>query len=497
MKRFIGYGKWGFVLSAVLLLAGCGGSGGGGNEPVPPAAPSALERAEELRAASETAATASAILVGEFALQEGECISVLSDAGYTAVEITEALRDHFARDASEIAATLRERIGLTPGACMGTLRDVGYTVPAMVNAAREGLGIADAREIEALFETLGYPENEFLEVTAFPSIARFAPMLGFDRNPKGLPMSAERYFDNMLSPVVDGAAGTISWAPRGDSRDGPPVDPLLGIVRLCGRDECNRGMSNEDLDPVQSGEVPTYFNVIRQPESGRLRVSYWWYYGFQYPCNLIGVGADGAHHGDWEHIVVTTTPARDAIETVTFFQHSGHYTRKQGGFEVHGERPKVYVGKIAHGAYHDRCKAPECSDAVYSLQCRYYGDFRNPTDTDWWNTSGRSVTSVPGTPVPVVTSAEGTSLVSLRSEQESWLAADAIGSSYEPAGGDYTTTQWTWGPHISYCNLSVLGPCTQWVHRNAVGTHPTAENLLTWDMPHCKDDGCGRSQGWL
>jgi hypothetical protein len=178
---------------------------------------------------------------------------------------------------------------------------------------------------------------------------------------------------------------------------------------------------------------------------------------------------------------VTTNPDRNEIETVTFAQHSGHYTRKRGGFEeTENGRPRVYVGKRAHGSYHGPCSAPECSDALPLLECRYYGDFRNPTASDWWDTIGN--------------------LVSLQGQSEPWMAADAIGGIFDLSGVDYTTQFWRWGPHISYCEFggSVLGAdvCIDWTHESACGTHPTTSNP-GWDMPHCEDDGCDSSQGWL
>ena len=114
---------------------------------------------------------------------------------------------------------------------------------------------------------------------------------------------------------------------------------------------------------------------------------YWWFYGFQYPCNTLPDAAnDGAHNGDWEHLWVTTNSTRDAIEAVTFFQHSGWYTRRSGGFEMAGDRPMVYVGKRSHGSYDNRCTALQGCTDVPGSSCGYWADFRNPLVDDWVNT---------------------------------------------------------------------------------------------------------------
>jgi hypothetical protein len=207
---------------------------------------------------------------------------------------------------------------------------------------------------------------------------RFAPVLKFDEHFVGLPMSAEVYFRNMMnvpgvSPVVQD--GGIAWQTERyplpyalfpdhyawDSvryystihtanGDGDGHAELLrsgasGIetdmhtaggfwqplsmpsrVLLCGRDGCQFGMTNESMHTLTSGQVPTYYRVIYD-EEGRARIAYWWFYGWQAHCNA-GLpafipydGPDGAHHGDWEHILVTTTPDRSRAEYVTYFFH--------------------------------------------------------------------------------------------------------------------------------------------------------------------------------
>ena len=134
-------------------------------------------------------------------------------------------------------------------------------------------------------------------------------------------------------------------------------------------------MSNRDYPTLINGEIPTYYRVIYNAE-GRARIAYWWFYGWQEECNnfeCIGK-KDGAHHGDWEHIIVTTTTDRDAVDYVTYFFHGDWYTRRQGSFYVEGERPVVKVGKLAHGSYHNAA----CSGwmAGTPSQCCEYADYR-------------------------------------------------------------------------------------------------------------------------
>lgn len=263
-------------------------------------------------------------------------------------------------------------------------------------------------------------------------------------------------------------------------RDGPPAgqywDPTSGlfwpIKSVCGRDECNNGMSNNDFQTLTDGKVPTYFKVISDRTSldlGRLRIAYWWFYGFQYPCND-GWGAvadDGAHHGDWENIIVTTSPDRSQIEAVTYFFHGDWYTRQAGGFEKVGERPVVYIGKTAHGSYHSRDHSGWMVGTP--SHCCEYADYRNPDSGSVWDNVQDN-------------------LVSLSLDSESWMLADKIGSTYEYNGREYFILAWWWGPHISHCELYIFG-CLDWDHVQACFTHPTRSEL-NWTFPSCDEEGC-------
>ena len=69
------------------------------------------------------------------------------------------------------------------------------------------------------------------------------------------------------------------------------------------------------------------------------------------------------------------------LSRVAFYQHGGWYSREAGGFEtVEGTHPVAYVGKNAHGSFHD---------SGGSGGCLYFEDFRNPGGNDYrmdtWN----------------------------------------------------------------------------------------------------------------
>ena len=328
--------------------------------------------------------------------------------------------------------------------------------------------IQDEVEMEEILHTAGYPSVEFVDFTAWRSIRRFAPVLKFDGSHKGLPMSAQDYFQSMLTLTANPATGQVTWTVPWD---GPSPCNVEGRVTVCSRDECNCGMWNDDFSTLTSGEVPTYYMAISDLETtgdGRLRIAYWWFYGFQSYCNDWDVSDDGSHHGDWEKVIVTTNPNRTRADAVTYEFHGDWYTRLYGGFEMSGDRPIVYVGKIGHGNYHSN----EISGwmAGTPSHCCEYADFRNPhSDTIWYNTYEN--------------------LVSLRGDAEPWMLADHIGSLYRYQGQEYTITHWRWGPHISYCDWWLFG-CMDWEHTYACQTHPTTYNL-NWNLQSCSAEGCG------
>jgi hypothetical protein len=238
-----------------------------------------------------------------------------------------------------------------------------------------------------------------------------------------------------------------------------------------------------DKTTLNGGTRPTYYAVADHAD-GSLRIMYWWFYGYQYPCNVSPIRESGAHMGDWERIMVTTTPDRTEVESVTYWQHGGWYTRTPGPL-VAG-RPLVYVGKDNHGSYHYRNEMQ-----VFAHSCPYWDDIRSPNgpipsspppsgaSTDYWWTST--------SPLLELSTADG--LVT-----QEWMKADRIGEVWAPTGD--TITQWSWGPTISWLELGR----TRWTQETAVSTHPTGR-MPDWSMAPClgnegmlgTPDGCSKS----
>lgn len=367
---------------------------------------------------------------------------------------------------------------LSPERAVKSLNEAGFNAIQAYEAMIEVYGEMGTFEAEQKLFAAGYLPEEYLEFTARYSVEEFAPILFFDRAHKGLPMSAQVYFETMMTPSIDQNAGTITWT---TPWDGPCGEP--NVVNVPGRDETNCGMHNTDFSTLINGKVPTYYRIISDIDTsvptgpkGRLRIEYWWYYGFQRYCNSFP-GASGEHHGDWEHITVTTTPDRSQIDCVTYEFHGDRYTRKQGGFLAEGNRPIAYVGKTAHGCYHSQEEQGFGDDgtSLWPHHCCEFADWRNPVEgSKWYNVNEN--------------------LVSLRGS-EPWMLADRLGSSYQYDGREYKVLHWRWGPHISYCVFRFLGGCTDWTHVEACGTHPTS-TTSDWSLASCKGQGCrGYTEG--
>jgi len=365
--------------------------------------------------------------------------------GFTAEQITEQLMDMYTLTATETA---------------WILNSLEYGLRDIYLALTEIMGVTDSAELETIFSSLCFPEDEYLSLTALPVVSRFAPVLKFDKAHKGLPMSADVYFSTMMTVGVDIVNKKIIWyTPWG----GPPAgyyydstsELSWAVFPIERRGELTNGMSNTNFLTLTQGKVPTYFKVVSDRgalNQGRLRIAYWWYYGFQTECNVGPAGSDGAHHGDWEHIVVTTSPDRTAIEAVTYYFHGDWYTRLAGGFETwDGVRPVAYVGKTAHGSYHSRDHSGWMVGTP--SHCCEYADYRNPDFASVWvNTNDN--------------------LVSLSLNEESWMSADNVGSMYEYEGHKYKILGWQWGPLEDACF-----------------THPTNESL-NWYLQSCSEEGC-------
>ena len=388
---------------------------------------------------------------------------------------------------------LKEEFGLDasspPSVVAQTLKDAGYSAAHTHLALTKVCGITDAFSVEKILHGAGYSPDEYLESSVIESVRKFAPVLYFDGAHKGLPMSAQVYFSTMMNPVVESTSAIrvaldfsarvlhsksradripaylITWTTPWDGPEGKP-----GVIKVPGRDEKNWGMQNNDFSKLVDAQIPTYYKVISDIDStvptgprGRLRIAYWWFYGFQTYCNPARYGAEaGEHHGDWEHIIVTTDPDRTRADAVTYSFHGDWYTRRWKGFDSVEGHPVVYVGKLAHGNYHDDTHSGWLAGTP--SQCCEYADYRNPTrNSKWYNTYQN--------------------LVSLRGS-EPWMLADRIGSDVSYNGRECRVVPWRWGPHISY-----RGWWFKWKHIEACGTHPTIEHL-DWALKSCDEQGC-------
>jgi len=255
------------------------------------------------------------------------------------------------------------------------------------------------------------------------AVQAYAPLLRFDSGSAGYsyPMSADDYFKR----VVTGNTG---------------------ITRL----------ENADPKILNTGQVPVYYTIKQVGRQYRIR--YWIFYGFQAPC----IANQGTHNGDWEDITVITTEGGNGIAAVLYGQHGGRYMRiagprdapctpggigrcgGSGGFQRSGTHPVAYIGRIAHGTFHD-ANGEELAK-VPGGACAYYGDSRDgrgPTFETWRK------------------------LVSLDGGDESWLARDRQGN-------------FPWGP-------------------DGVNTHPTTAGIPTQactgvPTAAAADAGCWKSE---
>ncbi len=380
------------------------------------------------------------------------------------------LKDEFGLDGPCTAAILSAApCAYSPNDVAQALYDVGYSAAGAYQALTQVCGMTDGFAIEQILYNLGYPPDEYLESTALSFVKKFAPVLYFDMAHEGLPMSAQVYFETMMSPRANSPyTGQITWTTPWNGPCGKP-----GVIGLCGRDECTCGMQNNDFSTLVNGQIPTYYKVISDIDSdvptgpkGRLRIAYWWFYGFQKHCNTWPAGKDGSHHGDWEFIWITTDPNRSQADAVTYCFHGVWYTRRwPTGFYRQGDRPVVYVGKLAHGNYHN----DDHSGWMVGTpsHCCEYADYRDQVESSKWLSTYDN-------------------LVSLRGS-EPWMLADRIGSLYEYYGQQYKISKWRWGPHISWCYSPF---CTTWHHTSACGTHPTVHYPMDWDIDSCKYEGC-------
>ena len=141
---------------------------------------------------------------------------------------------------------------------------------------------------------------------------------------------------------------------------GYPYDPQVYLDNGCGG-PAKKFCQMWKLDTVSN---PTYFMVMEG--AGRVDIDYWSFYGRQKACFHLGSIQAGEHDGDWEHVQAHIV--KNKLQSVTYWQHTGHYTTSE--FQRDGDHPHVYVGKIAHGSYYN--------EGGFDGGCGYYWDYRKP-----------------------------------------------------------------------------------------------------------------------
>jgi hypothetical protein len=278
-------------------------------------------------------------------------------------------------------------------------------------------------------------------------VAKFAPLLKFTRfsGRFGYPMSAQPFFDALPKDA------------NGVPVDQPGKTPV--------------GIENTDISTLHGSSIPTCYKMDQY--KNQVRILYWFFYGYQHFC-VGGLIKDGFHNGDWEHVDVILSEDQKRVAAVGFYQHGGHYVRTIGqkgicspagtgrcegnsGFYTDGVRPVVYVGRGAHGNYHNAnsfLPGTTGKEDPEAFQCTYYGDYRDPmTSADDFDTSRN--------------------LIDLDGNQEPWLAKDRA------------QAQWHWGPD------GVSNHPTQWspfdaVHQSACQGTPTYDGFNT--------NGCYKSE---
>lgn len=217
--------------------------------------------------------------------------------------------------------------------------------------------------------------------------------------PKGKYMAGARcdgrYCDNMSfylcdlnggaeppPPPLDTQALAAKYAPRlrfdqqfgtAENRDSKcfPGDPATYFQsRRQGADSIS--LCNQDYSTIENAAVPTHYS-IESCGTNVVVIRYWFFYAWQSSCVTIPlVGKFGHHAADWESVAVKIVDGQ--LSRVAFYQHGGWYTRERGNFELaDGTHPVSYVGKNAHGDFHD---------SGGKGGCMYWDDFRNPGDAD-------------------------------------------------------------------------------------------------------------------
>ena len=318
----------------------------------------------------------SEVLKDTFGLTAVDTVLTLIDAGCDCEVIGEALESTFGTTADETAgillnagcdceavgSVLKNTFNVTPQSAAHILISAGCSCEATGDVLRNTFGLSD-EEATPILVAAGC--DAYLNLLA----PMFAPQLRFDGGADNFPMSAQDYYNEV---IVTGRWENPTWEEK-----------WLGWPQ----------MENIAL----SDSVPTYYRAVRTMNN-QVRILYWWFYGYQKPCFL----NQGRHNGDWEQVMVTLSEDATEVAAVTFWQHSGWYTRlaySDGqacppptsdfdlcSFELFDQtHPVVYVGRIAHGSYSSMGGSPDpIMTCLYHYDVRYFTNPALRLDT-WTN----------------------------------------------------------------------------------------------------------------
>lgn len=133
-------------------------------------------------------------------------------------------------------------------------------------------------------------------------------------------------------------------------------------------------------------DLPIYYenSIVQEEElngSPSTLHSYWVYYGMQNSCGPFDAGK---HKDDWEHVDIHVQDGD--IKHVIYSQHGGMYTLSKKNVPMENGRVVVYVGKYAHGSYHDQRKKCNFDSGCKSTgeYCKYWKDPRTGKSYDWY-----------------------------------------------------------------------------------------------------------------
>lgn len=416
-----------------------------------------LIRAIVLEANGKTAMEVAGALFFEFKLSAAEVVSVLFVAEYPLNEIVLALVEFFGvepqecaeilkvagQSANAIGQVLKEVFSLDALTTAGILKELDFSASEVFDMLTQSYGI-DVAEARGILTALGFTAEQIFGATVELLVEEFAPQLRFDSGgqacsgPDTFPMSAQDYYEEIIKTEIYKSS--------------------------------HSEVSNGDSNTVEYDLVPTYWMAFRY--GNQIRIVYWWFYGYQYPCDCVS----GSHNGDWEHVMVILSEDTTRIGAVVFYQHSGWYTRlpQRDGISFYEQtHPVVRVGRASHGSYHNK-------QTVFQTCC-YWEDKRNDWGP-WMNTWNNLVRLRPAL--------EG---------GEEWMSADISSWGYAGIGNNpmtYDESDFhivktckgtpTWGCHTSGCFRS---QCEVGDRDDGITCWHCASGYIDWGLFCVKDCG--------